>query len=118
MLNIDFEFRKGIFFIRLFGDLNKETYTKRDTYLKELIETSNFKYIVPPTIQNKEDANNIYEYVMHQISKAAKDLKVCGIPKEDIANILPLGMATGISCHYNLRTLENMANQRFCSRAY
>ena len=46
MLNINFEFRKGIFFIRLFGDLNKETYKKRDIYLKELLENNNFKYIV------------------------------------------------------------------------
>lgn len=46
MLNIKFEFRKGIFFIRLFGDLNKKTYQRKETYLKELIENNSFKYIV------------------------------------------------------------------------
>ena len=46
MLNINFEFRKGIFFIRLFGDLNKETYEKKSSYIKELLEYNKFKYIV------------------------------------------------------------------------
>ena len=46
MLNINFEFRKGIFFIRLFGDLNKETSKKKDAYLKELLNDNSFKYIV------------------------------------------------------------------------
>ena len=82
------------------------------------IDYSNFKYITPPAIQKDKDANDIYEYLMYQISEAAKDLKACGVPKEDIANIFPLGMETGISCHFNLRTLENMANQRLCTRAY
>ena len=46
MLEINFEFRKGIFFVRLFGDLNRETYTKKDNYLKELLTKDCFKYIV------------------------------------------------------------------------
>ena len=46
MLNINFEFRKGIFFVRLFGDLNRQTYTEKDDYLKELLTQDNFRYIV------------------------------------------------------------------------
>ena len=82
------------------------------------IDYCNFEYILPPKISEDEEAEKIYTYIMYQIQEAAKDLKAAGVSKEDIANILPLGMTTGISCHYNLRTLENMANQRFCMRAY
>jgi len=46
MLDIDYEFRKGIFFIRLFGDLNKVSYRQRDKELEQLILENKFKYIV------------------------------------------------------------------------
>jgi len=82
------------------------------------IDYTNFQYIIPKTILNKEDAKDIYTYIMYQIQEAAKDLKACGVNKEDIANILPLGMTTGLSCKHNLRTLEAMSHQRFCNRAY
>ena len=82
------------------------------------IDYSNFGFVTPPSILKNRDAEDTYIKAMINIRHAANDLKACGIPKEDIANILPLGMKTGISCHYNLRTLENMANQRFCTRAY
>ena len=46
MLNINFEFRKGIFFIRLIGNLNNKNYKQKDIYLKNLIIQNKFKYIV------------------------------------------------------------------------
>ena len=46
MLKINFEFRKGIFFIRFIGDLTKETYSKEDNKLISLINDNKFKYIV------------------------------------------------------------------------
>ena len=46
MLKISFEFRKGIFFIRLIGDLNKESYKEKEEEIKELIINNKFKYIV------------------------------------------------------------------------
>lgn len=46
MLKINFEFRKGIFFIRLIGDLNKETYKEKVAEIEKLIIENNFKYIV------------------------------------------------------------------------
>lgn len=82
------------------------------------IDYSDFGYITPPSIYKDKDAEKEYIKAMSQIRKSTKILLSYGIPKEDVANILPLGMLTGISCHYNLRTLENMANQRLCTRAY
>ena len=41
-----------------------------------------------------------------------------GIPKEDSAMILPLGMETKIVHRTNLRNLIDMAKVRMCTRAY
>lgn len=82
------------------------------------IDYTNFDYIIPPSMTASEDVNHLYNSVMWQIKQAAEKLKSCGINKEDIANILPLGMTTELSCKHNLRTLEAMAHQRLCSRAY
>lgn len=46
MLEISFEFRKGIFFIRLIGDLNNRNYVKEDKKIKKLITENKFKCIV------------------------------------------------------------------------
>lgn len=46
MLKISFEFRKGIFFIRLIGNLNNQNYKPKDKALKTLIIENKFKYIV------------------------------------------------------------------------
>ena len=46
MLRINFEFRKGIFFIRLIGNLNNQNYKKKDKFIKNLIIENRFKYIV------------------------------------------------------------------------
>ena len=43
---------------------------------------------------------------------------VFGIPREDSALGLPLGMGTKIVCKHNLRNLIDMSHQRECSRAY
>jgi len=46
MLEINFEFRKGIFFIRLIGNLHNKSYQKEENNLKNLIISNQFKYIV------------------------------------------------------------------------
>lgn len=51
-------------------------------------------------------------YTMDQLDK------VYNIPREDIANILPLGMTTKIIVRTNLRNLSDMSHQRLCTRAY
>lgn len=55
---------------------------------------------------------------MDHISKTVKFLEDQNIPKEDTANLLPLGMTTTVSIHMNARTLMSMAEQRLCNRAY
>ena len=49
MLKLSFEFRKGIFFIRLLGDLNKDSVQKIEKELNTLIINNKFKYVVVNT---------------------------------------------------------------------
>lgn len=46
MLEINFEFRKGIFFMRLIGNLSNKNYYHEKEKIKELIVFNKFKYIV------------------------------------------------------------------------
>ena len=82
------------------------------------IDYSNFEYVIPPEIKENPQTKADYEWVMKLISVVIENLMLQGIPKEDAAMLLPLGMTTGVSCKYNARTLASMAEQRLCTRAY
>ena len=78
-----------------------------------------FDYIIPPSIQKNEGARIRYVNIMRHINKECQALeKEFNIPKEDIANALPLGMTTKIVDKRNLRNLVDMSHQRMCKRAY
>ena len=82
------------------------------------VDSSDFGYVLPPKIAQNAAALNIYHETMETISKAIQDLEELGIPREDSAMLLPLGMGTKVVVRMNLRTLVDMAHQRFCVRAY
>ena len=82
------------------------------------IDYKKFQYICPPSIAKNAGATLIYTDAMGQIQEALGELENLGIPKEDIANLLPLGMTTKVVLRTNLRNLIDMAHQRLCTRAY
>lgn len=82
------------------------------------INYQNFPYVTPIKISNNEDAKEIYDKTMQYISDSFGKLMELGIPKEDVALLLPLGMETKIVCKHNLRNLFDMSHQRMCNRAY
>lgn len=82
------------------------------------INYNDFDYIVPHTIVKNKDAELIYEQTMQKIQNAASALEVLGIPREDIANLLPLGMTTKVVARTNARHLIEMSHVRECTRAY
>ncbi len=82
------------------------------------INYSNFDYIMPPHAEQSYEAKYIYQKAMEDISGALQDLDNCGIPREDIGMLLPLGMTTKIVYRGNLRALINMSRKRLCARAY
>lgn len=83
------------------------------------IDYGNFEYVTPDSIKAVDKAADIYAATMDIIARAEKYLvDVLGIPREDAALMLPLGMTTCIICKHNLRNLIDMSRQRMCQRAY
>lgn len=46
MLTLNYEFQKGIFFLRLIGELNEASYLTQQHIIEELLTIIRFKYIV------------------------------------------------------------------------
>lgn len=46
MLTLNYEFRKGIFFLRLIGELNETSYLTQQHIIEKLLTIIRFKYIV------------------------------------------------------------------------
>lgn len=82
------------------------------------IDYNNVEAIVPPSVKKSEEAKDAYENYISIMSDTYKDLEEQDIPREDIANILPIGMTTQVVVRTNLRHLIDMSHQRLCSRAY
>lgn len=77
-----------------------------------------FQYVIPPSIEDNATASGIYEDMMQNIEGHLRRLDAVGVPREDSALGLPLGMETTIVCKHNLRNLMDMSHQRMCERAY
>lgn len=82
------------------------------------INYSDFEYVTPKKILADAKAKSIYDSTMKSISEAGRKLEEMGIPREDSAMLLPLGMTTKIVDKRNLRNLIDMSRQRMCTRAY
>lgn len=82
------------------------------------IDYGNFDYVLPKSIERNEEAAECYQHAMRVVADVYADLQNIGIPKEDIANLLPLGMVTRVVDKRNLRNLADMSHQRMCMRAY
>ena len=82
------------------------------------IDYGNFEYVIPPKVERNDEAKKIYCAAMDSITEAGKALEELGIPREDSAMLLPLGMTTKIVDKRNMRNLIDMSRQRMCTRAY
>lgn len=83
------------------------------------IDYGEFEYIIPKSIKENPTALEEYERCMRHIRDAAQFIELqCELPREDVANLLPLGMTTKLVDHKNLRNLIDMSHQRLCNRAY
>ena len=85
------------------------------------IDYGEFEYVIPPSVRTHngyDDALMIYEAAMETISNSIAQLESQGIPREDAAMLLPLGMCTRVVDKRNLRSLIDMSRQRMCNRAF
>ncbi len=81
------------------------------------IKYEDFEYILPRTLKTEEQ-KAAYIEAMRTIADTAKALEEDGVPREDAAMLLPLGMTTKIVDKRNLRNVIDMSAQRMCTRAY
>ena len=82
------------------------------------VDCENFDYVTPPTITKDFAREACYRCAMSMIKQTYQKLIDDGVPKEDAAMLLPLGMTTKIVDKRNLRNLVDMSRQRMCNRAY
>lgn len=81
------------------------------------INYNDFDVITPKSL-NTDEKQDIYNDAINQIRVSFRELLNLEVPKEDIANILPLGMESKMVERTNLRNLIDMSHQRECARAY
>lgn len=77
-----------------------------------------YSYYIPDSVKKTTATLTVYKEMMDSIAKYLAWLVDLGVPKEDAANGLPLGMTTTIVDKRNLRNLIDMSHQRMCTRAY
>lgn len=80
--------------------------------------SDNFKYYIPESIEKDAACLSLYKEEMNYILHTYNDLIQFGIPKEDAANLLPLGLFSKVVLKINLRALLHFAEMRLCARAY
>lgn len=81
------------------------------------VDMNNFKYYTPNSIKNNPEALEVYNNSMQTVAKTYNKLQNLGIPREDCANVLPLGSHTKIVLKINGRAILHMAEIRTCNRA-
>ena len=82
------------------------------------IDYKEFDCIKPPSIESDHRASINFDCALASIRVALEEMEKRGIPREDAAMLLPLGMTTRIVDKRNLRNLIDMSRQRMCQRAY
>ena len=82
------------------------------------IDYKDFDVIRPASIERNKEALVEFNMTVKNLRKSLEALKTLGVPNEDVANLLPLGMATKCIEKRNLRNLVDMSHVRKCTRAY
>ena len=81
------------------------------------VDGAHFGYVVPPSVQENEEALHTFETQMTSATAAYAILRDCGIPAEDARFVLPNATDTKIICTFNVRSLYNFFEHRCCNRA-
>lgn len=82
------------------------------------INYKDFDIIRPKSIESNKEALIEFNSATKQLRETLENLKDFGIPNEDVANLLPIGMTTKCVEKRNLRNIVDMSHVRKCRRAY
>ena len=74
-------------------------------------------YVTPHTVEDNEEAKELFDSVMDDIWEAYRKLEEMGIPAEDARYLLPNGCTTNITITMNARELLHFFSLRSCNRA-
>lgn len=89
MLDINMEFRKGILFVRLGGDLSVNTYEQLDESLQRLVNNNNVRFITfniaELTSIDSEGINTILKY-SDALSRLSGKAFICYLDNDSIKN--------------------------------
>lgn len=77
-----------------------------------------FDFVTPGSILDNSAALEEYNALMADTTRHLQKLEALGIPREDSAMGLPIGMNSKMVLRTNLRNLIDMSHQRICNRAY
>ena len=80
--------------------------------------TKQFDYVIPPSVENNEQAKEVWQKHMCNVAQTMQELKDIGVPTEDFSNVLPLAYATKGVIKVGLRELIHIFGVRACSCAY
>lgn len=82
------------------------------------VNAETFKAVEPSSVKTTPGVHEAFNEAIETIRKSYTTMLSLGVPKEDAAMILPLGMETKFVDRCNLRHLIDMSRQRMCTRAY
>ena len=82
------------------------------------IDMGDFQYFTPPSIKANLNALKKYNTLMECVTNTYNALLDLDIPKEDVANVLPMAYLSSIVLKINVRALLHLGDERLCSRAY
>jgi thymidylate synthase (FAD) len=76
------------------------------------VDEGEFDYVVPPSIEESEEAKKEFEETMDFLIKKYEQLKEMGVSKEDARFVLPNACTTTIVATMNARSLRNFLKVR------
>lgn len=88
---------------------------KSQRYVKH--SSKDFQYIIPPSIEGNNEAENEFLAAMDNLSKIYDNLIALGIPPEDARYLLPNAAESKIIITMNARELLHFFELRSCNRA-
>lgn len=89
--------------------------TRHGSYAQQtmrMVNMSNFKVLVPPSIEDNPGRKAVYEHACEVIGTHYNELINDNCPAEDARGLLPTNILTNICASFNLRTLSELCKSR------
>ena len=113
MLNIDFEYRKGVLFLRLKGVLNKSTSFVLDEALKNICDRAGVRFLLINFEKLSSIDKNGINTIINSYNKYFKDrgkLMACGFNNRLITDIKESSLLSYVSIVKNEMSVFNVVN--------